>query len=115
MATSSLAQTGFPGCYRVVSDSLIRAGIPQRFALQVATPEPNMAQNVVRLVAPDGRIDSVLAEGTWREMSPRVATVSFAMGSARTLRLELTQSGAVAGAADEARQAAGIIRDSCHP
>ncbi|HEY5060268.1 MAG TPA: zf-HC2 domain-containing protein [Gemmatimonadaceae bacterium] len=115
VVTSSVVQTGFAGCYRVTSDSLIRAGIPQRFALQVAASEQGKPQNVVRLVAPDGRIDSVLAGGTWRELSPRVANVSFAVGATRTLRLELTPSGAIGGTVEEARQPGAIARASCQP
>ena len=115
IVTSSVVQTGFAGCYRVTSDSLVRAGIPQRFALQVATSEKSSAQNVVRLVAPNDRIDSALAGGTWRELSPRVANVSFTLGAARTLRLELTPSGAIVGQVEEARQSGEIVRASCQP
>jgi hypothetical protein len=115
VALSSVVQTGFAGCYRVTSDSLIRAGVPQRFALQVAKLDRDTAQNIVRLVAPDGRIDSVLAGGTWRELSPRVATISFAVGATRTLRLELDPSGAIAAKVEEARQSGGIVRASCQP
>jgi hypothetical protein len=114
-AMPSVVQTGFAGCYRVTSDSLIRAGVPQRFALQVAKLDRDTAQNIVRLVAPDGRIDSVLAGGTWRELSPRVANVNFAVGATRTLRLELDPSGAIAAKVEEARPSGGIVRASCQP
>jgi hypothetical protein len=115
VAMSSVAQTGFAGCYRVTSDSLIRAGIPQRFALQVAKLDRDTAQHIVRLVAPDGRVDSVLAGGTWREVSPGVANVRFAVGATRTLRLELTPSGAVAGKIEESPQPGAIARATCQP
>lgn len=97
-AAAPLRINGFAGCYRIANDSLRHlSGLPQRFALQIAESDRGVAQRVVRAVAADGGVDSVLTGSAWWEISPQAVDVSLAGANRpQTLRLQLTTAESVA-------------------
>jgi hypothetical protein len=122
---AALSGTGFAGCYAITADSTgWPRSLPSRFSL--ATPESASAgaatQQVVRAVNAQGRVDSVIAGGSWTQPSPNVAHVSFAVENSRQLlTLQLLPNGAVtakASANASARERAEpipIVREECRP
>jgi hypothetical protein len=86
----------FVGCYRLPSDTVswLRS-IPERFALQ-QNGGATGPTNVVRAVAADGRLDSVVAGSTWLQLAPQLARVNFFFADRReAVTLQLAASGVV--------------------
>jgi anti-sigma factor RsiW len=83
------------GCYQIARDSVewLRS-IPERFALALTPGRADPAQHVVRAIAADGRMDSVLTQSSWREVGPTLALVTFSLPEGRrVLTVQLAAGG----------------------
>ena len=120
VATGAFASTEpFVGCYRMNADSTAwPRGLPNSFSLAHAGEETGNARNVVRLVTPDGRVDSVVAGGSWRQLTPTTASVTFEIEPARpVLSLQLLANGALQASARVLGRPApvSVTRMECRP
>ncbi|MDB4877523.1 MAG: hypothetical protein JWM41_3969 [Gemmatimonadetes bacterium] len=83
------------GCYQIARDSVewLRS-IPERFALALTPGRADPEQHVVRAIAADGRMDSVLTQSSWREVGPTLALVTFSLPEGRrVLTVQLAAGG----------------------
>lgn len=111
----SVRPVTFAGCYQIVRDSLYSPSmLPDRFALDAVT-DSEVVRNVVRAVAPSGRMDTALTNADWKPTGPAMVNVSLTVGTRRQ-DVRMFRSGPSLVAEVPGRtQPLRVTRTACNP